>query len=170
MKPPVRVVVMGVSGCGKSQVGQLLAQQLDALFLDGDDFHSQANRAKMAGGAPLSDDDRVPWLDTLARELQARERVVLACSALRRTYRDRLRAAAGVRFVFLDGGFELILGRMQQRADHFMPPALLCSQFETLERPGEGDDHDEADVVRVSIEPSLETVVDSAARRLVATC
>lgn len=162
MALPLRIVVMGVSGCGKTHVGRLLADQQDACFLDADDFHSEGNREKMASGQPLTDQDRMPWLAQLGQELASRERVVLACSALRKSYRDRLRSVEGLRFVFLDGAFDLIFGRMQSRSDHFMPPSLLRSQFDTLERPGV----DELDVVRVSIEHAVEDVVTQAIQGL----
>jgi carbohydrate kinase (thermoresistant glucokinase family) len=131
------IVVMGVAGCGKSTVGTALARALGARFLDGDDFHPRANVEKMAAGTPLTDADRWPWLDRLAAEIAAaRDRgraTVTACSALRRVYRDRLAARGPVRFVHLSGDFELIAGRMAARAGHFMPRALLESQFATLE-------------------------------------
>lgn len=166
MKMPLQVVVMGVSGCGKTHVGRMLADRLDACFLDGDDFHPTSNRDKMAVGQALTDEDRGPWLASLAEELETRNRVVLACSALRRRYRDQLRTAGGVRFVFLDGEYELIYSRMQQRTDHFMRPVLLQSQFDALERPTGS----ELDVVRVAIEATTEAVVDNALRLLEAAC
>ncbi|QDU72553.1 gluconokinase [Mucisphaera calidilacus] len=134
-------VVMGVSGCGKSTIGKRLAQRLNLPFYDADDFHPQANRDKMAAGQPLNDHDRQPWLETLAHNIQSwasapEGGAVLACSALKRAYRDTLRSTPAVRFVLLVGSFELILSRMQQRSDHFMPATLLQSQFDTLETPG----------------------------------
>lgn len=136
-----RVVIAGVSGCGKSTVGHLVAGMLECEFLDADDFHPPANVAKMRSGTPLEDSDRVGWYETLGRELAARERVVMACSALKRAYRDWLRSAAGgLEFVLLEADPEWIRGKMRARADsggHFMPPALLDSQLATLEK---GDD------------------------------
>jgi gluconokinase len=142
---PTRLIVMGVAGCGKTTVGAQLARRLGAVFLDGDDFHPPANVAKMAAGAPLTDEDRWPWLDRAGEALEAaaqsRGRAVLACSALRRVYRDRLAAGCAVPplFVHLCGGRELIHGRMAARGGHFMPVALLDSQIATLEpiEPGE---------------------------------
>jgi len=126
---------MGVSGSGKSTVGAALAAALGLPFVDGDALHPAANVAKMAAGIPLTDDDRWPWLDAVGERLAASP-VVIACSALRRVYRDRLRSAApGIRFVLLDGSRELLAERMGARADHFMPTALLDSQLATLERP-----------------------------------
>jgi len=116
-------------------VGAALAAALGLPFVDGDALHPAANVAKMAAGIPLTDDDRWPWLDAVGERL-AVSPIVIACSALRRVYRDRLRAAApGIRFVLLDGSRELLAERMGARADHFMPTALLDSQLATLERP-----------------------------------
>lgn len=128
-------MVMGVSGSGKSTVGASLAATLGVEFVDGDALHPESNVAKMAAGTPLTDDDRWPWLDAVGERLAASP-VVIACSALRRVYRDRLRdAAPGIRFVFLEGSRELLAERMGARADHFMPTALLDSQLATLEAP-----------------------------------
>ena len=132
------IVLMGVSGNGKSTVGRLLAERLDWQFLDADDFHLPQNIAKMASGTPLNDDDRRPWLDQLAETLQQyskqRKSVVLACSALKQKYRQRLAPdPANVHFVHLQGSYELILSRLEQRTGHFMPAELLRSQFTDLE-------------------------------------
>lgn len=142
---PTALIVMGVSGCGKSTVGIEIARRLDWDFRDGDAFHPPSNVEKMRSGAPLTDDDRWPWLDAIAAEIAAREsrggHVVIACSALKRAYRDRLRASrAAIRFVHLAGSFELIDGRMKARQDHFMPASLLKSQFATLEPLGSEED------------------------------
>jgi carbohydrate kinase (thermoresistant glucokinase family) len=129
------IVVMGVSGSGKTTVGELLADRLRVPFLDADDLHPPANRAKMAGGTPLTDDDRAPWLEAVGRAISDADRgVVVACSALRRRYRDTIAATAGrpVRFAHLAGAEELLHERMAER-EHFMPPALLRSQLDTLE-------------------------------------
>jgi carbohydrate kinase (thermoresistant glucokinase family) len=129
------VVVMGVSGSGKTTVGAALAEALGVPFVDADSLHPAANVAKMASGIPLDDADRAPWLDAVGAVL-ARGPVVVACSALKRAYRDTLRAAAPtLELVFLDGSAELLASRMSDRPGHFMPPSLLASQLQTLERP-----------------------------------
>lgn len=135
-------VVMGVAGCGKSTVGRLLAKELGIPFHDGDDYHPEANRLKMHAGIPLTDEDRWPWYDILRKliedALSKGESLVLACSALKQVYRDRLDPTRDGRtlFIWLDGSFELIEARMKSRQGHFMPVSLLKSQFETLEKPG----------------------------------
>jgi carbohydrate kinase (thermoresistant glucokinase family) len=133
----LHVVVMGVSGSGKSTVGKLLAKEIDAAFIDGDDLHPEANVAKMAAGRALDDADREPWLKAIAQEFgDARERsLVVACSALKKSYREIIRHAdPTVRFVFLEGPRELLAARLAARSSgHFMPPSLLQSQLETLE-------------------------------------
>ena len=135
--PGPSLVVMGVAGCGKSSLGQLCAQALGLPLLEGDDFHSAGNVAKMRSGTPLSDDDRAAWLDALAAELQAHPQgVVLTCSALKRRYRDRLRAAApGLRFVVLDLTPEQARQRVAARPAHLFPVSLVASQFAALEDP-----------------------------------
>ncbi len=132
----MRLVVMGVSGCGKTTVGALLAARLGAAFVDADALHPAGNVAKMAAGQPLTDADRWPWLDLAAAALRDRAPVVMACSALRRAYRDRLRAAGGVCFLHLAAPQPVIAARMATRHGHFMPPSLLASQYATLEPPG----------------------------------
>ncbi len=130
------VVVMGVSGSGKSTVGALLAAALGVPFTDGDDLHPPANVAKMAAGIPLDDADRWPWLAAVGRALAGSgpAGLVVACSALKRVYRDAIRAEAPtVRFLELDSAPALLADRMAQRADHFMPPSLLASQLALLE-------------------------------------
>lgn len=134
------VVLMGVTGCGKTTVGSLLAQDCGWAFYDADDFHPADNVAKMKRGSPLTDEDRWPWLDRLNALLQDSERqgkgLVLACSALKQVYRDRLaRGCAALRFVLLDVDRELIRARLAARRGHYMNPALLDSQFAILERP-----------------------------------
>ena len=128
---------MGISGSGKSTVGRMLAERLGATFLDADDFHPPANVAKMRAGVPLDDADRAPWLDALAAELASPAGpIVLACSALKTAYRERLRRAApDLVTVLLHGDPELIRRRMEERGDHFMPAALMESQLRTLEAP-----------------------------------
>lgn len=132
---------MGVSGAGKTTIGQALAERLEIPFYDGDDFHPPQNVAKMAAGEPLQDADRRPWLaklHELIATLSRQERAaVVACSALKRTYRRQLaRGVPGVIFVFLQGSFDLIEARMRARDEHFMGPQMLQSQFEALEPPG----------------------------------
>lgn len=151
---PLRLIVMGVSGCGKSTMAEALSQRLGLEMLDGDDLHPPESVAKMRSGIALEDADRWPWLDRIGHYLaQTRAQVpspgrVVACSALKRIYRDRIRQQAGdVCFVFLDGDFELIQQRMQQRVGHYMQPGLLDSQFRTLEKP----QADETDVIRLPI-------------------
>lgn len=129
------VVVMGVSGCGKSTVGALLAQALGAEFLDADEFHPAENVAKMAAGVPLTDADRKPWLDRLNAELAKRKNAVLACSALKESYRAILAAGIDCRFVHLRGPIELVRARMENRSHRYMPASLLESQFAALEPP-----------------------------------
>ncbi|QLQ20653.1 MAG: gluconokinase [Exiguobacterium profundum] len=129
---------MGVSGCGKSSVGEALGALLGIPYFDGDDLHPAENVARMAAGEPLTDADRWPWLDRVAAVLAERAPVIVGCSALKRAYRDRIRAGAGgpVRFVHLVSSRALIEDRMAARTGHFMPAALLDSQFATLEPPG----------------------------------
>ncbi|MCH7226472.1 gluconokinase [Haloferula sp. A504] len=128
-----RWVIAGVSGCGKTTVGRALAERLGVPFLDADDFHPPGNIAKMSSGKPLEDADRMPWLDALGAELTRRESVVLACSALKRAYRDRLRGfAQPLRFVVLEVPCEELQERLRTRT-HFMPPELLDSQLADLE-------------------------------------
>lgn len=136
MSTPHVVVVMGVAGTGKTTIGPLLAARLGVPYAEGDDFHPQANIAKMSAGVPLDDDDRWPWLDAIGTWAHERAGLggVVSCSALKRSYRDRLRAEApGVVFVHLSGDRALIEDRMAHRQGHFMPTALLDSQFATLQ-------------------------------------
>jgi gluconokinase len=150
----MRIVLMGVAGCGKSSVGEALALRLGIPYRDGDDLHPAANVEKMRQGVPLTDDDRWPWLDRVAQALAAPP-VIIGCSALKRSYRDRIRAGAGgpVQFVHLHGSRDLIAGRMAARQGHYMPLSLLDSQFAALEPPGP----DEA--LRVDIDQPLEALV-----------
>jgi gluconokinase len=133
-------IVMGVSGCGKSSVGSALAKHLRWDFYDADDFHPPENVTKMASGTPLDDTDRAPWLaalhDLISASLKADRPGVLACSALREHYRQRLMDGnQGVQIVYLKGSYDLIWSRMEERTDHYMKPHMLRSQFEALEEP-----------------------------------
>ena len=157
------IVLMGVSGNGKSSVGKLLAERLGWPFLEADDFHTPQNIAKMASGTPLNDDDRWPWLDRLAEELRQRinrrESAVLACSALKQSYRQRLDPdPANVHFVHLHGDYDLILSRHKQRSGHFMPTELLHSQFADLEPLSNG--------LVVSIDQAPAAIVEQIVTRL----
>jgi len=130
----MKLVVMGVSGCGKSSVGELLAQKIGAVFIDGDDLHPASNKEKMSSGVPLNDDDRWPWLEAVGTTLENTENIVVACSALKKIYRDRILAQApATRFIHLHGSKELLLSRLGNRTTHFMPSTLLDSQLQTLE-------------------------------------
>lgn len=133
------VIVFGVSGAGKTTIAKLLAQEVGWRFYEADDFHSQANINKMQRGIPLTDQDRSPWLESLRqlieRSLEVGENAVLACSALKRAYRERLRASDEVKFVFLRGDSALIEKQLRLRRGHFMNPELLRSQFADLEEP-----------------------------------
>ena len=138
------VVIFGVSGAGKTTLSKLLARELGWAFYEADNLHSPGNVEKMHASIPLTDEDRWPWLESLRelvkRSLAAGENAILACSALKKTYRDCLQVGADVRFVYLRGGYELIANQLRHRRGHFMNPALLQSQFTDLEepRPAEG--------------------------------
>lgn len=163
--PALAVVVMGVSGTGKSMVATGIAEALGLACIDGDDLHSAESVAKMRAGTALTTEDRLPWLARIGQCLRepaaGSAGVVVSCSALRRDYRDRLRAAApGVVFVFLDGPAALIGERLRQRQHHYMPAGLLESQLQSLERPGD----DEPDVRAVDIAAAPAEVVAHAVR------
>ena len=133
----MKIIVAGVSGSGKTTIGMLVAQRLGYQFADADAFHPPENIAKMSAGTPLTDEDRAGWLDTMGAYLAERDHVVLACSALKRAYRDRLRELAGpIRFFVLTADAALLRERLEER-EHFMPPALLDSQLATLELGGD---------------------------------
>jgi len=160
------IIVMGVSGSGKSTIGALLAERLGWPFADADGFHPPENVAKMAAGTPLTDADRWPWLDAIAAHIDAARKagqpVVVACSALRRAYRDRLRAGHGdLLFLHLSGAPEVIAARQAARQGHFMPPSLMASQFATLE-----DTVAEPDAVTVSVKASPDEVLEAALAHL----
>jgi carbohydrate kinase (thermoresistant glucokinase family) len=151
-----RVVLMGVSGSGKSTIGPALAARHGARFLEGDAFHPKTNVDKMAMGQPLTDEDRWPWLTAIRQAIRGEEQVVVACSALKRVYRDALRAAGDIRFVLLVLNPEEARRRLAVRPDHFMGPAMVESQFDALEQPAE----DETDVVAVEAGGAIALVVD----------
>ncbi|MFT4727400.1 MAG: gluconokinase [Granulosicoccus sp.] len=159
------IVVMGVSGCGKSTIAATIAELLSAHFKDGDELHPQANINKMEAGIPLTDSDREPWLYDVAnysRKQAAHHGVcVIACSALKRHYREILNEAESVIYVFLNGSFELISSRMQARTGHFMPETLLKSQFDALEDPSKEDN-----VVVVDISAKPQAIAASAVEAL----
>jgi carbohydrate kinase (thermoresistant glucokinase family) len=152
------IIVMGVCGCGKSTVGELLAKDISATFYDGDDFHPQSNIDKMASGVPLNDEDRQPWLEKLASLIKESESpTVTACSALKKAYRDILRTAGDVTIVYLQGSQEVLLERLTERSntsDHFMSSSMLESQLATLEDPT-----GESGVMTLSIEDSPEDLI-----------
>ncbi|MCB0949201.1 MAG: gluconokinase [Mycobacterium sp.] len=152
------IVVMGVSGSGKSTVGAALAQRLRVPFADADDFHPPANIAKMTAGEALDDDDRYPWLEAIGTWLAARsDGGVMSCSALRRKYRDQLRRhRPDVEFLHLAGSVEVIGRRQASRPGHFMPAALLASQFGTLE-PLESDERGST----IDVDQDIDSVVES---------
>ncbi len=153
------IVVMGVSGSGKSTVGAALAQRLRVPFADADDFHPQANIQKMTAGQPLNDDDRYPWLEAIGEWLATRggDGGVMSCSALKRKYRDQLRRhCPDVDFLHLSGSPEVIGRRQASRPGHFMPASLLASQFETLE-PLETDERG----VTVDVDQDIDSLVES---------
>jgi carbohydrate kinase (thermoresistant glucokinase family) len=158
---PLRLIIMGVSGSGKSTLSQALGERLGLEVTDGDDLHLPESVAKMRAGIALQDADRWPWLDRIGAYLAASGPPgrVVACSALRRIYRDRIRAQAGeVHFVFLEGSYELISQRMARRAGHYMQPQMLESQFRTLERPTA----EEIDVITLPITEPVSQLVDEA--------
>ena len=165
-KLPCALIVMGVSGSGKSTIGESLARRIGWRYEDGDKFHPPSNVAKMSAGHPLTDDDRWPWLRAIAEEVDrvcgAGEHAVIACSALKRAYREVLvHGRDDVRIVFLEGTQELIANRLAERQGHFMPPGLLASQFKTLEPPEASENP-----VTVSIDASVEIIVDRIVSQL----
>ncbi|MBY5559254.1 gluconokinase [Rhizobium leguminosarum] len=163
------IIVMGVSGCGKSSVGEKLAEALHLAFVEGDALHPSANVEKMSKGIPLTDEDRMPWLDRIGEDIKASleksEGIIVSCSALKRLYRDRLRAAAGgnLFFVYLEGSRALLMKRMAERKGHFMPVSLLDSQLATLEVPT-----GEQGVVTVDIDDTVEGIAATALKGLAA--
>jgi gluconokinase len=163
---PCALVVIGVSGSGKSTVADQLANRIGWIYEDGDKFHPASNVAKMKAGHPLTDDDRWPWLRAIAAEIdrvcQATEHAVIACSALKRAYRDILvHGRDDVRIIYLKGSQQLIADRLAKRKGHFMPAGLLDSQFKTLEPPAQDENP-----VTVSIDASVEVIVDDIVHQL----
>jgi gluconokinase len=156
------VIVMGVVGSGKTTIGRLLAQQMGWEFADADDFHPASNVEKIRSGIPLTDADRAPWLDslrsTISQWVVARRNVVLACSALKRSYRENLEAGPEVRFVYLKGSPALIADRLRLRQGHFANEQILASQFADLEEP--------EDAITVSISPEPQKIVSEIRKRL----
>jgi gluconokinase len=161
----VIVIVFGVSGAGKTTIGKLLAEELGWQFYEADDFHPRANIEKMRSGLPLTDEDRWPWLERLReqimRSLAAKENAVLACSALKRVYREHLRVSGDVKFVFLRGDYALIERQLRRRRGHFMNPALLQSQFADLEEP-----QPDEDVLTIDLGRSPQELVDEIKAKL----
>ena len=165
-KPPCALIVMGVSGSGKSTIADGLARRLHWTYEDGDRFHPASNVAKMSAGHPLTDEDRWPWLQAIADEIdrvcQASGHVVIACSALKRAYRDILvHGRDDVCIIYLDGTLDLVSRRLAARKGHFMPPALLQSQFATLEPPGLDENP-----VSVTIDASVDAILDDIITKL----
>ena len=166
-RTPHAIIVMGVSGCGKSSVGLKISDALGLQFVEGDQLHPASNVEKMSKGIPLTDDDRMPWLDligeTMKEALDRGQGVIVSCSALRRAYRDRLRNAVNgnLFFVYLSGSKELLMKRMGERKGHFMPPSLLESQLATLEVPT-----GEPGVVTVDIDDTIDGIAKAALRDL----
>jgi len=159
------IILMGVSGSGKTVIGKALAPELNAEFIDGDNLHSQRNVDKMATGIPLTDEDRLDWLQLIAKV--GREHVaqstscIIACSALKKAYRELLRVDnPNISFVYLRGSFDLIHDRIMKRSHQYMPSSLLKSQFDTLEEP----QNDEQDVLTVSIDQPIQAVVAEIAQ------
>ena len=164
------LIVMGVSGCGKSTVGKQLAAKLGADFIDGDDLHPPENIEKMSNGLSLTDDDRAPWLariqQRIDRSLAQQQSIVVVCSALKKAYRNTFRQhTRALSFVFLDGSVELIKCRMDAREGHFMKTDMLQSQFATLERP----DDQEPDVMSIDIGQPVNDIISEVLTTLAAT-
>jgi gluconokinase len=165
-KAPCALIVMGVSGSGKTTIAEKLAERLGWSCEDGDKYHPKSNVEKMSAGHPLTDEDRWPWLNAIADEIgrvcRVSGHVVFACSALKRAYRDvLLRGRDDVRIVFLNGTQKLIADRLAARKGHFMPPGLLDSQFKTLEPPGPDEN-----AIDVSIDAPVDAIVDDIVSKL----
>ena len=154
----MRLVLMGVSGCGKTAIGLELSKILNIPFYDADDFHSAENKEKMSHGIPLTDDDRLPWLKTLADLLKEKSGLILGCSALKESYRKILRVSPDVQFIYLKGSYQLIHDRLKERHGHFFDPHLLKSQFADLEEP--------KDAIMVDISPYISKITESILQKL----
>jgi len=159
------IILMGVSGSGKTVVGKALAPHLNAEFIDGDNLHSQRNVDKMAAGIPLTDEDRLDWLSLIAKvgheQAALGTNCIIACSALKKSYRDLLRSNnPSMRFIYLNGSFDLIFNRISKRSHQYMPTTLLKSQFDTLEEPKS----DEPDVFVVSIDQDIPLIVEQVVK------
>ena len=154
----MRLVLMGVSGCGKTAIGLELSKILNIPFYDADDFHSAENKEKMSHGIPLTDDDRLPWLKTLADLLKEKSGLILGCSALKESYRKILRVSPDIQFIYLKGSYQLIHDRLKKRHGHFFDPHLLKSQFADLEEP--------KDAIVVDISPSISKITESILQKL----
>ena len=159
------LIAMGVSGAGKTRIGELLAERLACTFTDGDAFHSEANKKKMHAGIPLTDEDRWPWLRTIRAAIEEKQRAhetaVFTCSSLKRSYRDILRGNdRDVCFVYLKGSFEVLHERLASRTGHFFDPSLLQSQLDTLEEPTPEE------AIVVSIELTPEQIIDEVIKQL----
>lgn len=159
------IVIMGVCGCGKSTVGAMIANEIGATFIDGDDLHPRANIEKMQSGNPLNDEDRMPWLErisdvffSIARRSKS---CVIACSALKKSYRDEIRKSGDIIFIHLYGSKDLIKQRMSKRSGHYMKDNMIDSQFSTLEFP-----NNEAKVINIEITPPVGEVVEIALSKL----
>ena len=159
---PLRIVVMGVAASGKTTVAEGLAQTLPATYLEADTFHPEANIAKMSIGIPLTDEDRWPWLSAMRDALASHDRVVVTCSALKKSYRDLLRSAGSVQFVFLAIDRSMAHDRIAARKGHFMTARMLDSQFATLEVPGS----DEPDVIAVDARLTVEKILADCSEKL----
>lgn len=161
------IILMGVSSTGKTSIGTEVCRRLGLKLIDGDDLHPRANIIKMGSGQPLNDEDRVPWLERIndaAFSLEQKsEAGIIICSALKKKYRDRIREGnEKVKFLFLEGSFELVLERMKQRKGHYMKTEMLKSQFDTLETP----QADEPDVIHIDIDGSFDDVVERCVNAL----
>lgn len=155
----MKIVVMGVTGCGKTTVGIALAHKIGVTFIDSDGLHSASNKRKMASGTPLNDSDRAPWLRAVSETLLSHESVVVACSALKKSYRDTILAEAPTSiFIHLSGSKEMISGRLRERSHHFMPIELLDSQFQTLENLSQTENGKSIDISKSVDEIVMEII------------